>query len=37
LAFIVVPNVRLKPPSALKNVDIAAWRSRRLGDVRTSA
>ena len=30
-AFIVVPNVRLKPPSAVKNVLIAALRSLAVG------
>ena len=35
--FIVVPNVRLKPPSALKNADITFSRSARLGSARKIA
>ena len=31
-----MPNVRLKPPSAPKKDDIAALRSSRFGDVRSS-
>jgi hypothetical protein len=37
LAFIVVPNVRRNPPSAVKKVDIASCRSSRFGEVRSSA
>ena len=35
--FIVVPNVRLKLPSAWKNADITFWRSPRLGSPRSIA
>ena len=34
--FSVVPNVRLKPPSALKNAAITFSRSPRLGSARRS-
>ena len=35
--FIVVPKVRLKLPSALKNADITFSRSSRFGDARSDA